>query len=196
MLHWIEGKKIFVPVTLLVFGFVFSQISAAGGYVAALPYVMAPTVDMAFILFFFAFTASSLARLAPGPGPKFLLRNRRYIGLSFAFTHGVHGVLVLSNLAFTDATRPIPVLLAGAIAYFFILLMALTSNNFSVRKLGAKKWKRLHKVGSYYVWAIFVATTAADLPHLGPRTWIAVLAFVALGLRLAAWRKGRRARAS
>ncbi len=199
MTRLLEGKRLFIPVALILFGFVYSQITAAGSYVGALPFVMSPTADMAFVLFFFAFTASSLARLAPGPGPKFLMRNRRYIGLSFALVHGVHGVLVLSNLALTPASRGIPELMVGGLAYLFLSLMALTSNNASVRKLGAKRWKRLHKVGSYYIWLIFLATSLGRLVKDGPepaRLWIPILCLIALSLRIIAHRRGKARKAT
>ncbi|WP_417464458.1 ferric reductase-like transmembrane domain-containing protein [Kordiimonas sp.] len=199
MMKLLEGKRLFVPVALILFGFVHSQIVAAGTYVGALPFVMAPTADMAFVLFFFAFTASSLMRLAPGPGPKFLMRNRRYIGLSFALVHGVHGALVLSNLALTPETRSIPELMAGGLAYLFLGLMAITSNNAAVRQLGAKRWKLLHKVGSYYIWLIFLATSLGRLAKDGPefaRLWIPALCLLALGLRIAAHRRGKARKAT
>ncbi len=195
MMALFEGKKIFIPVTLILVAYTASQIAAAGSYVAALPYLMKPSVDFAFIFFFFAFTASSLARLAPGPGPRFLMRNRRYIGLSFALVHGVHGVLVLSNLALTDETRPPLIFAAGAIAYALLIAMTVTSNNASVRRLGAKRWKLLHKVGSYYIWTIF-ASKAPEILKLAPVSWIPILSFVALGLRIAAHRQSKRKRAA
>ncbi|WP_262691860.1 ferric reductase-like transmembrane domain-containing protein [Kordiimonas aestuarii] len=199
MTKWIEGKRLFIPVALILFGYIYSQIEAAGSYVAALPYIMSPTAQMGFVLFFFAFTASALARLAPGPGPKFLMRNRRYIGLSFALVHFVHGGIVLSNLALTEASRGIPELMVGGLAYLFLGLMALTSNNASVRKLGAKRWKRLHKVGSYYIWLIFVVTSLGRVASFGPEpghTWVPILGLVALGLRIAAHQKGKRKKAA
>ena len=199
MTKWLEGKRIFIPVCLILFGFIYSQITAAGGYIAALPRVMTPTAHMAFVLFFFAFTASSLMRLAPGPGPKFLMRNRRYIGLSFALVHFTHGALVLSNLALTEESRAWPALLVGGFAYLLLLLMTVTSNNTSVRKLGAKRWKLLHKVGSYYLWAIFVVTSLGRVATGGPtpeHLWVPVLGLTALALRIAAYRKGKRKKAT
>lgn len=188
MMKFIEGKKIFIPVILILFGYIASQISATGGYITALPYLMAPTAHFAFVFFFFAFTASSLARLAPGVWPRFLMRNRRYLGLSFALIHIVHGALVLSNLMLTEASREWAELAGGGLAYALLIAMAITSNNASVRTLGAKRWKLLHKIGSYYLWLIFTGrTTAYALSGQDDANyWIPVLGFVALGLRIAA----------
>lgn len=192
MLQLVEGKRIFIPVSLMLILYTAGSIIHAGTYVNALPYLMIPSVYAAFPFFFLAFTASSLAQLTSGPVPKFLMRNRRYIGLCFALIHGAHGVFVLSNLALTDASRPAPALAAGALAYALLIAMTLTSNNASVRHLGAKRWKLLHKVGSYYIWAIFTSNAPAILT-LEPVSWIPVLCLVALGLRIAAYRK-RKAR--
>ncbi|TNE60970.1 MAG: hypothetical protein EP335_18220 [Alphaproteobacteria bacterium] len=192
MLSMIEGKRIFVPVSLLLAAAVYSAIASAGGYVPALPALMVPTADIAFLFFWFAFIASATARLAPSPGTRFLIRNRRYIGLSFALIHFTHLVLVLSNLAFTGASRPLITLLGGALAYLFIGLMALTSNTASVRRLGAKRWKQLHKTGMYYVWFIFLFTSLKD--PLG-RGWIIGLCLFGLSLRILAHRQGQRKKA-
>src|SRR5215216_2736612 len=40
------------------------------------------------LLFSGAFAASAINRLWPGPPARWLLRNRRYLGLSFAVSHG------------------------------------------------------------------------------------------------------------
>ncbi|WP_286830406.1 MULTISPECIES: hypothetical protein [Kordiimonas] len=196
MVALIEGKRIFIPVVLLLVAYISSQITAAGSYVDALPALMVPTAHFGFIFFFFAFTASSLARLAPGAGPRFLMRNRRYIGLSFAIIHGTHGAIVLSNLALTDASRTLPVLAVGGTAYLFLIAMTLTSSGAAVRRLGAKRWKQLHKVGSYYIWAIFLVTSLNQLLDPGPRTWLPLMCLLALGLRIAAHRQGKRKRAT
>jgi len=71
----------------------------------------------------------------------------------------------------------------GAVIYVFIFAMAATSNNASVKLLGAKNWKRLHKTGSYLIWiglfssylgkalsnAIVVAPQSRTHPRLGHR---------------------------
>ena len=54
------------------------------------------TARSSFALFLAAFLASSLATLVPGPGTRALLRERRYLGLAFAFSHAVHALLILA----------------------------------------------------------------------------------------------------
>ncbi len=50
-----------------------------------------------------------------------------------------------------DATT----LVGGGLAYLFTAAMAFTSNDASVRALGRKGWRRLHLVGSWYIWIVF-----------------------------------------
>lgn len=46
----------------------------------------------------------------------------------------------------------------GGLGYVFVALMALTSSNSAQAWLGMKSWKRLHLIGSYWLWAQFVLT--------------------------------------
>lgn len=46
-------------------------------------------------------------------------------------------------------------LLLGFSAFLVLMVLAITSNNYSVRKLGGKKWKQLHRI--VFVSMIFVA---------------------------------------
>ena len=46
----------------------------------------------------------------------------------------------------------------GGLAYGFVLLMALTSTDQAQRWMGMKTWKRLHFVGSHWIWTLFLLT--------------------------------------
>lgn len=185
-----QGPTMIVCVGVLLAIFLAGSLSVWGSYLNMLPNVMKPTAWLAFALFIMAFTASSLQILFPGSYGRWAMKNRRYIGLSFALVHFIHAGLVLSNLIFTEATRTAPVLTGGGLAYVFLGLMAITSNNASVRKLGAKNWKRLHKVGSYYIWVIFMATTVPEIPLSWPMgAIIPLIGLAAVGLRIAAHHK-------
>ena len=55
------------------------------------------------VLFSMAFVASSVQRLWPSSLSQWMLQNRRWIGLSFASSHGIHLALILAmSLAFPD----------------------------------------------------------------------------------------------
>lgn len=188
-----EGKSLIACVAIILVAFLGAAYSMKMDAIETLPYVMRPTAWLAFALFTIAFTASSIRILYDTPYSRWAMRNRRYIGLSFAFVHFVHAGIVLSNLAFTEATRTIGELSGGTLAYLFLFLMAITSNNVSVRKLGAKNWKRLHKIGSYYIWLIFIGRSlpvalAEGITHAA----IPVVCLAALALRITARQKLKR----
>lgn len=144
-------------------------------------------------IFLLTYAASSLLRLAPSPTTKALVRDRRWWGLAFAFTHTVHfGALYM---AVTTRGDSLSLLAPGAVAYLAILAMALTSSDAAMKALGAN-WKRLHRTGIHVIWLVFTLAYAKRIPEA--ETLITglvgtALCLLAAGLRLAAWRKTRRA---
>ncbi|MFN5085220.1 MAG: hypothetical protein ACK44O_03215 [Novosphingobium sp.] len=144
-------------------------------------------------IFLLTYAASSLLRLAPSPTTKALVRDRRWWGLAFAFTHTVHfGALYM---AVTTRGDSLSLLAPGAVAYLAILAMALTSSDAAMKALGAN-WKRLHRTGIHVIWLVFTLAYAKRIPEA--ETMITglvgtALCLLAAGLRLAAWRKTRRA---
>ena len=100
-----------------------------------------------------------------------MLQNRRWIGLSFALSHGIHLILILAmSLDFPDpflSEQPAGKWFVGGLAYLLIALMALTSTNAAQRWMGMKHWKRLHVIGSYWIWAEFALTyVSLSLIHI------------------------------
>lgn len=154
------------------------------------------TAKIAVVLFAAAFSASSLRVLWRSETTRFLMVNRRRLGLGFALAHGVHLLaLIVLGLAFptpfVDDLNAVT-LVGGGLAYAFVLAMAATSNDASVRRLGARRWRALHTVGGWYVWLIFTqsyAPRAAANPAYVP--FAALLVGVA-GLRIARWQRVRR----
>ncbi|MEP6010655.1 MAG: hypothetical protein ABJ237_05080, partial [Parasphingorhabdus sp.] len=123
---------------------------------------------------------------------KALIRRRRQWGLAFAWTHSVHLVALTYFLAIAGTPPDVVTILGGGLAYLLIYLMALTSNNWSMKKLGAK-WKYLHSFGIHYIWFIYLLTYAGRLgdPQMSHIGIIGVgLLVLALLLRLITrWRK-------
>lgn len=150
------------------------------------------TARCSVIFFLAAFTASALAKLFPGSFTGWLARNRRYIGVSFAFSHTLHliGIILLLHLkplAFASPAGRVT-LIGGGIAFLLLYAMTATSFDRTAAWLGARRWKRLHKTGMYFFWFIFFVDyvpMAIRKPALyAPFATLVVAAFF---LRIAAW---------
>jgi sulfoxide reductase heme-binding subunit YedZ len=155
------------------------------------------TARLAFLIFLLTFATGALAALSPSDATRWLRRNRRYLGLSFALAHFIH-LAALTGFFIAIAEVPDLVTLAGGgLAYVFVLLMALTSNDAALRRLGPKNWRRLHLIGGWYIWLIFMNSYVGRILREAPPEprWIFVaLASLGLGvlvLRVAAWKKRR-----
>ena len=98
------------------------------------------------LLFTAAFAASALRRLWPTSFTRWLRRRRRQVGLSFAVSHGTHLLAIVAlAMRFPEsfwASTSLVTIVFGGIAYVFILLMAITSNDASVRLLGGRRGAR------------------------------------------------------
>ena len=117
-----------------------------------------------------------------------LLRNRRGLGLSFALAHGIHAACIVAYFAVSGDPVPIVAVVGGGIGYALILAMALTSTNAAQRAMGVW-WKRLHRVGIWYVFLIFANSYAGRLAdfdaHGGEGLYGVTLLLLALGFRFA-----------
>ena len=117
------------------------------------------TAKMSLVLFLIAFCASALHHFINKKWTSALLKNRRYIGLSFVVSHTFHLLFILLLQFYFDAQnfeeRGVATVLGGAVAYLFLYLMAITSTDKMVSRIGIKNWKRLHLLGSYYIVMVF-----------------------------------------
>jgi methionine sulfoxide reductase heme-binding subunit len=99
-----------------------------------------------------AFMASSLARLWPGGTTRWLLANRRYVGLAFSAGMIWH-LTVVSYFLWTFgnhlATRDLSL---DVIGLGFLVAMSLTSFSPFRSKITPANWRRLHKTGIYTLW--------------------------------------------
>jgi DMSO/TMAO reductase YedYZ heme-binding membrane subunit len=155
------------------------------------------TARISLFIFALVFSASSLHRLFGSDFTAALLRNRRQFGVSFALSHTVHLLSIIIFFSLSGDQAPKLTLIFGGLAYLLIYAMAFTSNDWSVRKLGAKNWQRLHKLGVFYIWFIFFITYLrrilpgkADEPKPGGTKTEFIIAFlvvlVILSLRIVA----------
>jgi len=160
-------------------------------------FIILHAVLCALPFFLVAFTASSLATLWPSRRTRWLLSNRRYFGLAFAFGMAWHlSFVTYATIAFGNRVSPRDLTL-DFIAVAFLLALTLTSFRAFARRLSLADWRRLHRTGVYTI--AFVVTffylddirTRWNAVYLG----MACLLLAAWVLRIFAWtRKRSRAR--
>ena len=114
-----------------------------------------------------------------------MLRTRRYIGLSFAMTHGIHLIALILFLMADQAWGPDLYFFVAAFGFVVTAALAITSNNAMVRRLGTANWQRLHRWGINTLMLYFtVAFSATLLANQEPLSGIYVfLIVVALVLK-------------
>jgi sulfoxide reductase heme-binding subunit YedZ len=148
------------------------------------------TAKTSLALFTAAFVASSVRTLWPNALTRWLLANRRYVGVSFAASHAIHLFAILALLWVAPGFEiQMPTLIGGGLAYVFLAAMVATSFDRTAAWLGARRWRLLHKTGMYYCWFIFfisyVPRMLVESPLYFP--FVAVL-LGAVGLRAIAVR--------
>lgn len=130
-----------------------------------------------------------------------LMRFRRALGL-LCFTYaGLHVTAWLAldmGFLWAQMGKDIvkrPYLLFGMLAFSMLLLLAVTSNNLSIRRMGAQGWRRLHRlvyvaaplVALHWIWALKTFPVT-------PAIWLTVILLL-LALRIVIprplMRKGR-----
>src|SRR5262249_34077157 len=137
--------------------------------------------------------ASAAFRLRPGEATRWLLANRRYLGLSFAASHFLHLAAIVALVrrypaSFWSDTDPSAVAVGG-IGYVFVAAMAPRSNDASVAWLGARRWHLLHLVGAYWIWQIFLITYALGSPQAPLKLIPVGLLLLVLAMRIATRRR-------
>ncbi len=190
----LSGPRLVVAAAAGVIALVAAILSTPHPGESELRVTLRVTALVSATFFLAAFTASAWQRLRPTPTTRWLLRNRRYLGLSFAASHLVHGLAILAlarRLPGGWGALPPTTLAGGGAGYAFIAAMAATSNDRAVAALGPW-WHRLHTTGVYVLWFIFTFTYAGSAA-VSPFHALLTAAFLAaLGLRLAARSSARR----
>lgn len=136
------------------------------------------------ILFLLAFCASSLRKFSSTPLTNWMLRNRRYLGLSMAISHGFHA-LAIAGVAILTSENMVRDNYGANLGYMFIILMTITSFKRPAAILGRRNWQTLHTVGIYYLWLSFMVAFSERLVEswLFYTPWVLIL-ISALILRL------------
>ena len=158
------------------------------------------SVRLAVPWLFIAFAASSLAVVFPGSLTRWLLRNRRIIGLCFAAGMAWQLLFILwlvighwnyylqEAYSYFDLAEQIP-------GYLVIFAMVVTSFRFGRSKLSARQWEILHKGGIYFLWGVVWSTYWFELFYYEDVQAIDYVyywaGFAAWAVRALAWNKKR-----
>ena len=159
--------------------------------------VVRTTAQTSLALFLTAFVASSLHALVPSAPTRWLLANRRYFGVSFAYSHFLHAVGLYAFATLDPAlfaTQASPAMFVfGGIAYGFIVLMTLTSFDTTAELIGPRAWQVLHTLGAYDIWLTFMVAEGRRALNDSYYWPFVGLLLAAMALRLLAGSARRRA---
>ena len=155
-------------------------------------------------LLYLTFASSSAHVLFPGLWSRWLLRNRKFMGLCFAAAMAWQALFIVWLVTihrdyYVAEVYVLRDVIEGVGGYLFLIAMTLTSFKFGSRLLKPRQWKLLHKSGIYFLWAYAFSVYWWALFYYPSPSWIDYVfywgGFLAWGLRAAAWSKKRRQRA-
>ena len=127
------------------------------------------SAHLAFAFLLLAFSASTLKALITNAQTRGLVRYRRQLGLGFATAHTFHLVALILFLSNLEGYSVDASLAVAGFGYVVTALLAVTSNDYSIKRLGPANWKQLHSVGiSILMLYFFVAFSGRLLTNFAP----------------------------
>ena len=140
------------------------------------------SAHLAFFFLIVAFSASTLKRYSHNSLTTYLMRHRRQLGLGFATAHFAHLTALslflsqLGSLAMDAGTA------VAGFGYVALIVLTLTSNNWSVRRLGITGWRRLHTAGINILMLYFFVAFSATLLTKGGAVYGLYVSAIALAV--------------
>jgi sulfoxide reductase heme-binding subunit YedZ len=153
------------------------------------------TARTSLLFFCLAFSATALARLWPNAWTRWQRRNRRYLGVTFAASHGMHALAIgcfaaMAPPLFMEATNAASYVFGG-IGYAFIIAMAATSFDRTAEAIGPRAWRILHLTGGYYLWFQFMVSFGKRIPGMPLYSVFLIPLLAVMALRLIAMASAR-----
>jgi hypothetical protein len=194
---WFNGWLLFGLLAIFINSFMIMKLLTLD---LASPHAVAEMIQYSVrwaVPFIFLVTATSaLFTLFPSEGSRWLLRNRRYVGLSFAMAMAWQGafIFIVSSVYSEHYYAEIYLLrdeLEGSSGYIFLAAMTVTSFGFFRRQLTPHQWTFLHRAGVYFLWAYPFSVYWWNVFYYQTQDWWDIsfycLGFAALALRIIAW---------
>lgn len=145
-----------------------------------------------YVLFVLVLIASALFTLAPSPTTRWLLAQRRALGLALAVVHLSVGTAILTLAAhhrdtFFAVTYPLQ-RIGGAFGYLVLVVLVITSLHVVKRRMNPGRWKAIHRFGIIVLFVnfsvsygrrVFVARDPFFVPFLATLVAAAVVRMLA-----------------
>lgn len=197
--NWFEGWRLLAVLSAVLLALSIWIASMRSFEVEGVRMVIRFTARASLLFFCLAFVASAAASLWPSAATRWLRRNRRMMGLTFAVSHAIHAVAIASFAVMDPASYAAATTTAsyifGGIGYAFIIALAATSFDRSAAAIGPRAWRILHTTGIYYLWFQFMVSFGMRIPQMPTYAWFLAPLLAVMALRIgAAMLKRRRAR--
>jgi methionine sulfoxide reductase heme-binding subunit len=196
---WFHGWRLFGVLTLTLIALSVWIVAMRQFEVDGVRMVIRFTARTSLLLFCLAFSAGALARLWPNPWTRWQRRNRRYLGVTFAASHGIHAIAIACFAAMAPADYMTATSAAsyifGGIGYAFIIAMTATSFDRIATAVGPRAWRMLHLTGGYYLWFQFLVSFGKRIPGMPLYSLFLIPLLAVMALRLIAMASARTPRA-
>ena len=195
--NWFEGWRLFAVLTVTLIALSIWIAAMRQFEVDGVRMVIRFTARTSLLFFCLAFSAAALARLWPNAWTRWQRRNRRYLGVTFAASHGIHAIAIAcfavmapaGYAAMTSATTYI----FGGIGYALIIAMTATSFDRTAMIIGPRAWRILHAVGGHYLWLPFMVSFGKRIPNMPLYALFLIPLLAVMALRLIAMTSARSA---
>lgn len=189
--HQLEGWLLLRTLILVVTASSLATLTIYPFDVSAVRAVIRVTARTSLLLFLAAFLASALHSMRSSRFTAWLRRNRRQLGLGFAYSHFVHAIAIIAFWQLDPVTflagRTPGSYIPGALGYAFIVAMAITSFDWTARTVGPRAWTLIHRIGVWYVFIQFCLSFGKRVVTTPGYAGFLLVLLLALGVRSAAF---------
>jgi DMSO/TMAO reductase YedYZ heme-binding membrane subunit len=197
--NWFEGWRLFALLMLTLTALSLWIAGMHGFDADGMRRVIRFTARTSLLFFCMAFSAASVARLRSNGWTRWQRRNRRYIGVTFAGSHGLHAIAIAAFAAIDPAgfiaASSMVTFIFGGIGYSVIAAMTATSFDRTADLIGPRAWRSLHLFGGYYLWLQFMVSFGMRVPAMPLYALFLVPPVAAMAARLVAMAASRSAKA-
>jgi DMSO/TMAO reductase YedYZ heme-binding membrane subunit len=196
--NWFEGWRLFAVLMLTLATLSLWMADWRAFDADGVRMVIRFTAKTSLLFFCLAFSAAALWRLLPNAWTHWQRRNRRYLGVTFAGSHGIHAIAVatfavMDPAGFASVTSA-TTFIFGGIGYAIIIAMTATSFSRAANAIGPRAWRILHLGGGYFLWAQFMVSFGKRVPGMPLYSLFLIPLFAVMAVRLIAMASSRSTR--